>query len=94
MTGVDRVELAYAQGLLRLAPDRLSFAATHPCGLHGRLSTSAVVDFLALTAERWDSEGLAEPRLRRWRRALAACLMACSPVFLYQSVQPMSDVPA
>jgi hypothetical protein len=26
--------------------------------------------------------------------ALAACLMACSPVFLYQAVQPMSDVPA
>jgi glycosyltransferase involved in cell wall biosynthesis len=73
-TGVDRVELAYAQGLLRLAPDRLSFAATHPCGLHGRLSTSAVVDFLAMTADRWDCEGLTEPRLRRWRRALAACL--------------------
>ncbi|HEX4566788.1 MAG TPA: glycosyltransferase family 39 protein [Vicinamibacterales bacterium] len=26
--------------------------------------------------------------------AAAACLLACSPVFLYQAVQPMSDVPA
>ena len=26
--------------------------------------------------------------------AVAACLLACSPVFLYQAVQPMSDVPA
>jgi len=26
--------------------------------------------------------------------AAAACLLACSPIFLYQAVQPMSDVPA
>jgi len=26
--------------------------------------------------------------------AAAACLVACSPIFLYQSVQPMSDIPA
>ena len=26
--------------------------------------------------------------------ATAACLLACSPIFLYQAVQPMSDVPA
>lgn len=72
-TGVDRVEMAYAKGLLRLAPNRLGFAAIHPCGLHGRLATAAAVDFLNLTAERWDREGQTESHATRWRRAAAAC---------------------
>ena len=29
-----------------------------------------------------------------WTGAAAAVLLACSPIFLYQAVQPMSDVPA
>lgn len=29
-----------------------------------------------------------------WTGACAAVLLACSPIFLYQAVQPMSDVPA
>ncbi|MBQ1540387.1 MAG: glycosyltransferase family 4 protein [Caulobacteraceae bacterium] len=73
-TGVDRVEMAYAEGLLRLAPERLQFTAFHPCGLHGRLPTGLVSEFLALTAARWTDEGWTEPRTQRWRRAAAACL--------------------
>lgn len=72
-TGVDRVEMAYALGLLRLTPARLSFAACHPSGIHGHLHKAAAVDFLNLTAERWDQEGQAESHGRRWRRAAAAC---------------------
>ncbi len=73
-TGVDRVELAYAQGLLRLIPDRLSFSAIHPSGIHGRLPTAAAIDFIHLTAERWQDEGQSETALRRWRRAAITCL--------------------
>jgi glycosyltransferase involved in cell wall biosynthesis len=73
-TGVDRVEMAYAQGLLRLAPDRLLFSAIHLIGFHGRLETTAAVDFIHSTAERWKSEGQGETTLRRWRRAVAACM--------------------
>ncbi len=73
-TGVDRVEMAYAQGLLRRVPDRLAFSAIHPSGLHGRLPTSAAVDFIHLAAERWKNEGQGETTLRRWRRAATACI--------------------
>lgn len=60
-TGVDRVEMAYAQQLLWQAPDRLSFAAVHPSGIYGRLNTGAVMNFLQATIEVWtnpDSVGL------------------------------------
>ncbi len=73
-TGVDRVEMAYAQGLLRRVPDRLRFAAIHPSGIHGRLPPAAAVDFIHLTAERWQEEGQRETALRRWRRAATACM--------------------
>ena len=53
-TGVDRVELAYARSLTRAIPDRLRFAAVHPCGLYGRLDTAAVRRFLDRTEARWD----------------------------------------
>jgi glycosyltransferase involved in cell wall biosynthesis len=52
-TGVDRVEMAYARGLLAAVPDRLSFAAVHPTGYHGRLSTFWVKRYLAATEKRW-----------------------------------------
>jgi glycosyltransferase involved in cell wall biosynthesis len=73
-TGVDRVEMAYALGLLRLAPERLSFAVTHPFGVHGRVPKAAAEDFLALTAANWEREGLSDSRYRRWRRAVGACV--------------------
>ncbi len=52
-TGVDRVEMAYARTLLRLAPHRLRLAAVHPLGWHGRLPGDVVVDFLEATQQRW-----------------------------------------
>jgi glycosyltransferase involved in cell wall biosynthesis len=53
-TGVDRVEMAYAEGLLRRAGDRLEFGTVYPPGVYGRASKAAAVDFLERTARRWD----------------------------------------
>ena len=63
-TGVDRVEMAYARGLLAAVPDRLRFAAVHPSGLYGRLPTRAVKRFLDVTEQRWQDEGLGQNSLR------------------------------
>ena len=52
-TGIDRVEMAYAEGLLTRAGDRLDFAAVHPLGRFGLLPRKAAEAFLALTALRW-----------------------------------------
>ena len=52
-TGVDRVELAYAQTLLRMAPERLSFGARFPRGMYGRLDPAAVRRFVEHTAALW-----------------------------------------
>jgi glycosyltransferase involved in cell wall biosynthesis len=70
-TGVDRVEMAYARGLLATIPDRLSFAALHPCGLYGRLDRAATLAFLDETEARWDDR-----RLGRWPLRIAA-VRAC-----------------
>ncbi len=74
-TGVDRVEMAYARELMAQVPDRLHFAAVHPVAGYGRLSASAVGQFLAATAQRWQREGQvsnADQRLfaARWLLAL------------------------
>ncbi|WP_156678430.1 glycosyltransferase family 4 protein [Sphingomonas profundi] len=71
-TGVDRVEMAYARGLLAAIPDRLAFAALHPCGLYGRLDRRAVLAFLDATEARWDDES----RTGRWHRRIDA-VRAC-----------------
>ncbi|WP_240320745.1 glycosyltransferase family 4 protein [Sphingomonas crusticola] len=63
-TGVDRVEMAYARGLLAEVPDRLRFAAVHPSGMYGRLPTKAVRRFLDVTEQRWRDEGLGQASLR------------------------------
>jgi len=69
-TGVDRVEMAYAQTLLKLAPRRLSFAAIHPAGWHGELSMTAVRRFLDATQERWTHGEDRRALLARCRDAL------------------------
>ncbi|WP_298398608.1 glycosyltransferase family 1 protein [Sphingobium sp.] len=57
-TGIDRVEYVYARELLERIPDRLAFAAVHPAGgYYGRLSNSAVRQFLAFTAAKWRNAG-------------------------------------
>ena len=54
-TGVDRVELAYAQTLLRMTPERLSFGARFPRGIYGRLDPAAVRRFVEHTAALWQA---------------------------------------
>ena len=54
-TGVDRVEMAYAQEFLRLCPARLAFAA-QSLAWQGRLPRELALDFLARTARRWEGE--------------------------------------
>jgi len=56
-TGVDRVEMAYARGLMQMVPHRLSFAGVHPVMGYGRLPMAVVQRFLAATIRRWTCEG-------------------------------------
>lgn len=55
-SGVDRVEMAYARGLLDLFGDRLQLAAVHPLGVHGRLPRSKALRFLDMMERRWTDE--------------------------------------
>lgn len=73
-TGVDRVEMAYARGLLAACPERLAFAAVHPCGLYGRLPRALVLRFLDETERRWHRHGRAPAQSLRpfAARSLAA----------------------
>jgi glycosyltransferase involved in cell wall biosynthesis len=52
-TGVDRVELAYARTLERLAGDRLTFALVHPIGGYGRIPRQAAGEFLDRIEALW-----------------------------------------
>ncbi len=60
-TGVDRVELAYALGLDRLAPGRVAFGALHPVGRYGRIGRTSAMRFLHATEATW--AGRSAPRL-------------------------------
>lgn len=62
-SGVDRVEMAYARGLLGRYGERLTFAAVHPSGLYGRLKREHALDYLAELERRWSSQD-AHPRQR------------------------------
>jgi glycosyltransferase involved in cell wall biosynthesis len=61
-TGVDRVEMVYATELLRLVPDRISFAAVHPSGLYGRMPNNLVAQFLETTSRDWRGAGASPGR--------------------------------
>lgn len=52
-SGVDRVEMAYARGLLDSFQGDLAFAAMHPTGLYGRLSRDDVLAYLQELEARW-----------------------------------------
>jgi len=69
-TGIDRVELAYAEGLLAHCPERLEFAALHPLGRFGRLPTPEVRHFLDVAARRWRNGDVGVDAVRRAARAL------------------------
>lgn len=68
-SGVDRVEMAYARGLLAHYGESLAFAAVHPTGRYGRLPRRAALAYLDELERRWASETNA-PR----QRSLAAVL--------------------
>lgn len=55
-TGVDRVELAYARELLRIAPDRLAFGAVHPVAGYGRVARGDALMFLDMLEAAWGGE--------------------------------------
>lgn len=55
-SGVDRVEMAYARGLLGHYGEDLAFAAVHPAGLYGRLNRDAALAYLDELERRWASE--------------------------------------
>ncbi|GAA7764437.1 hypothetical protein RN01_07055 [Cupriavidus sp. SHE] len=67
-TGIDRVEMAYADYLSRHANDRLVHTAMHPCGWHVRLPASAAHRFLEETARQWrgDKSKSRQAALRLW----------------------------
>ncbi|MCJ2188342.1 glycosyltransferase family 4 protein [Novosphingobium beihaiensis] len=68
-SGVDRVEMAYARGLLAHYGEDLVLAAVHPMGRYGRLPRKAALAYLDELEERWASETDA-PR----QRSLASVL--------------------
>ncbi len=79
-TGIDRVEMAYAQALVRRAPDRVSFAGLHPGLGYARFPNAVVLDYLAVTREAWArgvAGGLGEAR----RRAAFKAMLGARPVF-------------
>jgi glycosyltransferase involved in cell wall biosynthesis len=55
-SGVDRVEMAYARGLLGRYGERLQFAAVHPLGRYGRLPRDKALAFLNMLEARWTNE--------------------------------------
>lgn len=55
-TGVDRVEMAYARGLLARIPERLSFGAFRPSGVYCRLEANSVRAFLDRIEAQWRGE--------------------------------------
>ena len=75
-TGIDRVELAYAQALIARRDDGLTFAAMHPLGRFAHLPAAASRRFVALTAARWQAPGKDDGEAARVaRRLLAAALI-------------------
>ncbi|MGF7153846.1 glycosyltransferase family 4 protein [Novosphingobium gossypii] len=62
-SGVDRVEMAYARGLLEHYGEALAFAAVHPAGRYGRVPRKAALAYLDELERRWASEADA-PRQR------------------------------
>ena len=55
-TGIDRVELAYAQELKNFVPERLSYVAVHPLGLIGSLPSKHVEDLIERVASAWSGQ--------------------------------------
>ncbi len=78
-TGIDRVELAYAEYLLAHAPERTEFVALHPLGRFGTLPQAATARFVAALAARWDAGAADDGAAARLGRRLLHGLMLPRP---------------
>ena len=56
-SGVDRVEMAYARGLLQTYGERLAFGAVHPSGRYGRIKREIALAYLDELERRWANTG-------------------------------------
>lgn len=56
-SGVDRVEMAYARGLMQRFGPELGFAAVHPFGWKGRLSPDVARSYLDTLEQSWKRDG-------------------------------------
>jgi glycosyltransferase involved in cell wall biosynthesis len=74
-TGIDRVELAYAQYLLKHQGHRVWFGAMHPIGHWGLLPDRLAREFIAQTARHWAEPANATQAARRIAFALRAALL-------------------
>ena len=74
-TGIDRVELAYAEYLLAHAPERTEFVALHPLGRFGTLPRAATARFVDALAARWDRGAADDGTAARLGRRLLHGLM-------------------
>jgi glycosyltransferase involved in cell wall biosynthesis len=74
-TGIDRVELAYAEHLLVHASERTEFVALHPLGRFGTLPYAATARFIEALSSRWDAGAADDGTAARLGRRLLHGLM-------------------
>ncbi|WP_226638531.1 glycosyltransferase family 4 protein [Novosphingobium profundi] len=92
-SGVDRVEMAYARGLLAHYDEALSFAAVHPTGVYGRLQRPAALAYLDELERRWaeDHESVRQRSfisVLPWLRALRPTRRGIGAGGVYVQVSP------
>lgn len=83
-TGIDRVELAWAEHLLAHERDRLTFAAIHPLGRSGLLPFRAVARFVERLSRAW-SDGRPGEAAPTFGRSLLHRLVLSRPILTGRS---------
>lgn len=91
-SGVDRVEMAYARGLLQRYGDGLAFAAVHPTGLYGRLRRAQAVAYLDELERRWTQEA-DDPDQRPHQRSLPSVLPQMAALWPHRPPARSGPVP-
>jgi len=92
-SGVDRVEMAYARGLLARYGSDLAFAAVHPSGFYGRLPRLAALAFLDEMEHSWARQDERAPArslvsVGRWLVALRPTRVGIGSGEVYVQVSP------
>lgn len=90
-SGVDRVEMAYARGLLQRYGDGLAFAAVHPTGLYGRLRRAQAIAYLDELERRWTQEA-DDPQQRPHQRSLLSVLPQMAALWPHRPPAPSGPV--